>query len=147
MSDMLRTIWSTDTVVFEDKYIHDMDIVEPGISGEIFLQTLNSTSIQVIVSLQCIVTDISDISGDEYTRDVVVQEYEVLYSLPVDESTTIDESYDSYQDVYEIDPHHLTINIEDCIVNAIKSQEPIVKIKNDETLWEWWIEVVDLPPL
>lgn len=147
VSDLLRTVWSTDTVVFENQFVHNFDsVVEPGITGEIFLQTLNNTSIQVTINLTCIVTDISDISWKEYTREVVVEDYETLYSLPQEE-WILDEIYDSYQDIYEIDPHHLIIDMEDCIINAIKSQEPIVKIKNDETLWEWWIEVVDLPPL
>lgn len=147
VSDLLRTIWSTDTIVFEHKFVHNLDtVIEPGISGDIFLQTLNSTSIQVTVNLHCTVTDISDISWNEYTRDVIVENYETLYSLPQEE-WVLDKIYDSYPDIYEIDPHHLLIDMEDCIINAIKSQEPIVKIKNDETLWEWWIEVVDLPPL
>ena len=147
VSDLLRTIWATDTIQFEQKYVHNMDsILEPGISGDIFLQTLNSTSIQITVNLHCTVTDISDISWNEFVRDVLVENYEALYSLPQEE-WILDEIYDSYQDIYEIDPHHLLIDMEYCIINAIKSQEPIVKIKNDETLWEWWIEVVDLPPL
>ncbi len=67
-------------------------------------------------------------------------------TLPIDKGN-IDDIYHSYEDVYEIDPHNFSINMETCIINAIHSQEPIVKIKNDESLWEWWIEVVDLPPL
>jgi hypothetical protein len=69
----------------------------------------------------------------EYTRVVVVENYETLYTLPNDD-IMIEKVYKSYEDIYEIDPHHLIINMEDCIINAIKSQEPIVKIKDDETL-------------
>jgi hypothetical protein len=41
-----------------------MDSVqEPGISGEVFLQALNDTSIQLTIeTLHCFVSDVSDIS-------------------------------------------------------------------------------------
>lgn len=147
VSDLLRNIWSTDTIVFENKFVHNFDsVIEPGISGEIKLQTLNKTCIQVVISLHCTVYDISDISWVEYTRHVKVENYETLFATP-SENWNLDKIYESFQDVYEIDPHHLIIDMEDCIINAIKSQEPIVKIKDDENLWDWWIEVVDLPPL
>ncbi len=148
VGDLLHTVWWTDSVFFEQKYIHSNDsILEPGISWELYLQTLNSTSIQItIVSLYCTVKDISDISWNEYNREVVIKDYVFVCSLPL-ERWSIDELYDSYEDVYEIDPHNLTVDLENCIINAIHSQEPIVKIKNDENLSDWWIEIVDLPPL
>lgn len=146
--DLLHTVGWTDTVEFENKFVREIDsIIEPWIKGRLFLQTLNNTSIQITIeSLYCIVNDISDYSGDEYQREVIINDYVVVCSLPV-EKWSIDDIYHSYEDVYEIDQHNLTVDIENCIINAIKSQEPIVKHKNDENLWDWWIEVVDIPPL
>ncbi len=146
--DLLHSIWSTDSVTFEGKYVHGLDAIQsPWIRGELFLQALNNTSIQLtIVYLQCFIKDISDISWDEFVREVVLEDYDVVFSLPLDK-WSIDELYDSYNDVYEIDPHSLSVDLETCIINAIQSQEPIVKIKNDESLSDWWIEIVDIPPI
>ena len=146
--DLLHTIWGTDTIIFENRYVHELEnITEPGISWEIYLQTLNNMSIQItVIKLTCIMNDISDISWKEYTREVLVENYEAVCIIPID-SKNIDDVYQSYQDIYEINNHNFTVNLENLIINAIKSQEPIVKIKNDENLWDWWIEVVDIPPI
>lgn len=81
------------------------------------------------------VVDISDISGEEFTRDVYLDAYEVIFTLPQDD-IDIDEIYKSYSDVYEIDPKDLCIDLSNCIANAIRSQDPVVKKKNDEEMWE-----------
>lgn len=146
--DLLHTLWWVDTITFSDMFVHNLTTInEPWISWTLTLETLNSTSIQVTIdTLTCSVKDISDISWEEYNRDVHVQDYTFLCSLPL-ERDNIDEIYDSYEDVYEIDPHNLMVDMENCIINAIQSQEPIVKIKNDESLSDWWIEIVDIPPI
>jgi hypothetical protein len=66
-------------------------------------------------------------------RDVLVEKYEVLFSIPND-AVDIDEIYDSYEDVYEIQMRDFSVDIALCVLNAIKSQEPVVKIHNDENL-------------
>lgn len=148
VGDLLHNLWSTDTIFFEEKYVHDIPtVLEPGISWEIHLQTLNNYSIQgVLKNIVCKVEDISDISGESYIRDVVVPYYEAVFSLPLKQKSS-DEVFHSFEDVYEIDNGDFSIDIENCISNAIKSQEPIVKIKNDESLWDWWIDVVDISDL
>jgi len=148
VGDLLRNPWATDVVHFENQYIRDMETLrEPGISWTIELLSLNSTSIQVTLSnIRCSVNDISDISWHEFIRDVVIESYEAIFCIP-NEKQDIDEIYESYEDVYEIQLRDFSVDVSLCLDNAIKSQEPVVKIKNDESLWEWWIEVVDFPDI
>ena len=118
--------------------IHDdsMKILAPGVSGSIHLLALNDTTIQLTLDhLECVVEDISDISGDVFSRDVVLEDYEVLYTIPQEKINT-DDVYSSFDDVYDIDPKDLCIDLSNCVVNSIRSQEPIVKRKNYEDMWD-----------
>lgn len=148
VGDLLHTIWSTDTIVFEERIVEDISgLSEDGISGEIFLQTLNNHSIQATINnLSCKIHDISDISGESFIRDVMIKNYEWVFSLPM-KNKKWDECYIWYEDVYDIDSGDFSIDLSIFITNAIRSQEPIVKIKNDESLSDWWIEIVDIPDL
>jgi hypothetical protein len=140
VSDLLHNPGSEDEIVFSEKTIDSSEIVilTPGVSGSIYMQSLNKYSLRLVIeSLQCVVEDTSDISGETYTREVVLEDYEVLYVVPQD-WVNEDDTYSSFSDVYEIDEKDLCIDIEECITNAIRSQEPIVKRKNDEELWDWW---------
>ena len=144
IGDLLHSIGKVDEIVFEERYIHGYDeLCKPGISWNCSLQAINKTSIQVTLSnITCTVTDISDLSSEEYTRKVFVEEYEALYVFP-EEEKNIETIYKSYNDIYYIHMKDFSIDLEDCVLNTIRSQDPIVKQKDDERLWEWWIEVVD----
>lgn len=145
--DLLHTIWSTDSIVFEWKFVEDIsELSDNGINGSVFLQTLNTYSIQATIThLECKIHDISDISGDPFIRDVIIKNYEWVFSLPIKTKKGDDDMW--YEDFYEIDNGDFSIDLSIFITNAIRSQEPIVKIKNDENLSDWWIEIVDIPDL
>ncbi len=145
VGDLLHNIGKADEVTFEGRYLHDYeDICDPGISGKFTLQAINKTSVQVIFSgIECDVKYVSDISGKEYIKHLVIDEYEALFIFPEDESQ-IETTYESYSDIYFIDMKDFSIDLEDCMVNIIRSQDPVIKQKDDESLWEWWIEVVDI---
>jgi hypothetical protein len=131
--------------VFENRYLHGYeDICDPGISWSFALQAINKTSIQVVFSsIECNVRYISDISWKEYTKHVSVEEYEALFIFPEAEAE-IETTYESYSDIYFIDMKDFSIDLQDCMINIIRSKDPIIKQKDDESLWEWWIEVVDI---
>ncbi len=139
VGDLLHNPWMVDTIDFSERYVDSMpNILEPWISWTITLQALNNHSVQVFITdIVCTLEDISDISGDTFVRAINVDEYEVLYTLP-EENVDVDDVYASFNDVYYINAKDFSIDLEDCIANAIKSQDPIVKIKDDETLSDWW---------
>lgn len=140
--DLLRTIWWKDAIELFEKMPEDTpNILKPGVTGTIILKTLNSASIEVIIdNLSCKVDDISDISWKPFVRDVLVENYEAIFCIPsiFGKKESILETYDSYNDIYEIDEKNLTIDLSTFISNAIKSQEPLVKKADDEFLLDWW---------
>jgi len=139
-ADLLHKPWSVDSIQFESQYLHSMpNIQDPGISWEMMLQSLNWFSVKVIFeNIVCSLEDISDVSGTAFIRPVSVPYYEALFIIPWWEKDK--ETYSSFEDIYDIDAKDLNINLEECVYNAIKSQEPIVKLKNDEILSDWWEE-------
>lgn len=144
VGDLLHNPGKVDTMTFEWRYIDSnttedtLIVLEPGISGDVELTALNKFSVQVMLyNISCTIEDISDISGESFTRNVIIEEYETLFVMPEWEKD-IDEIYDSYNDIYEINPKDFTIDLQDCIINAIRSQDPIVKKKDDESLSDWW---------
>lgn len=143
--DLLHNPWLIDTIDFSDREIDSMpEVCKPWVSGSITLQAINNTSIQVFLeNISCSVEDISDVSGETFIREVFLQEYEVLFTLP-EENIDVDDIYASFNDIYYINMKDFSIDLEDCVVNAIRSQEPIVKLKNDENLSDWWIDEYDM---
>lgn len=145
VGDLLHNPWLVDTIDFSERYVDSMpNILAPGVSGTITMQALNNYSVQVFVTnIVCTVEDISDISGEPFTRDISVDEYEVLFTLPED-NVDMDEVYSSFNDIYYISAKDFSIDLEDCMANAIKSQDPIVKKKDDESLSDWWIDEYEM---
>lgn len=144
VSDLLRSPWTRDTIFFENKNIEiGFSLVSEGITGEIILLALNNNALEVTLqNIECKVVDISDISWEEFVRDIYIDTYAALFELPhINKKWKDDwesEYENSYEDIYNINEKDLTINLEEFIANAIKSQEPLVKRSYDETLLDWW---------
>ena len=64
----------------------------------------------MVYELECTVKDVSDISWQEYTRKVVLWEYESLFIFPEEESS-IENVYESYNDIYFVDIEMIPVQI------------------------------------
>lgn len=142
VSDLLRTPGKTDHIDFSERYVDGIDgILPPGISGSIYLKSINNSCVEVFLEdIVCTIDDISDISGESFIREISIDNYDVLFCLPEQEWQKEDnlDIYTSYSDIYTIDEKDTSVDIQVCLVNAIKSQEPLIKKKDDEYLLDWW---------
>lgn len=142
VSDLLRAPGKTDDIDFSDRMIPDLpNVLAPGVSWSIRLTSLNNRCVEVILeNISCKVEYISDISGEPFEKEILLDFYEALFCFPEnqwDKETNLD-VYTSYADIYDIEEKDTSIDILSCITNAIKSQEPLVKMKDDEKMSEWW---------
>lgn len=132
VSDLLKTPGSTDTIDFENLY---SDIVpgltEQGISGHIFLQSLNEDEILVEISdISAQIKDTSDISGKEFTREIFCSLYSVKFVRNFSDEQ--DETRQVFDEEFPLHEKSETINLEEVLKQAILLQEPITKIAPDE---------------
>ncbi len=125
--DLLRHPWRLDTVTFDQLMIEDISWLSPeGVSGTLVIQWVNDGSVKVLIKqAKARVSEICDLSGEEYDREVLVENFDGRFSTEAD-STDEDRVYD---ELFPLDGSGETINIYDLLVQSIKLQEPVVHIK------------------
>ena len=124
-----------DTILFEKKFLPDMDtITEEGISGSITVKALDRYSLLATVeNLSVKVNDISDISGKTFVRTVQNPFYEALFIIPHEEKKKIRGKDEAYE-YFEINEKDESIDMTECISNAIIAVQPVVKLADGENL-------------
>jgi len=107
--------------------IDDIDgLSKEGISWTLVLQWVNDGSVKAIIKhATAVVSDVCDLSGEEYDRIVEIKNFDARFSIDVDGEDK-DRVYD---ELFPLDPQWETINIYDLLLQSIQLQEPIVHIK------------------
>lgn len=125
--DLLRNPWRLDTIEFDHLMIDDIDgLSKEGISWTLVLQWVNDGSVKAIIKhATAVVSDVCDLSGEEYDRIVEIKNFDARFSIDVDGEDK-DRVYD---ELFPLDPQWETINIYDLLLQSIQLQEPIVHIK------------------
>lgn len=125
IADLLNDPWKTDSIKFEEKYLKNINIQEPWISWEVFLQWLNHNEILVElknISFSCRYK--CDKCLSEYNQKFFI-EYEKNIKFVNPEEIEINEKI--YDDTFPLNIKNKTINIEGIIEILVKNQEPIIK--------------------
>lgn len=125
--DLLRNPWRLDTIEFDHLMIDDIDgLSKEGVSWTLVLQWVNDGSVKAIIKhATAAVSDVCDLSGEEYDRIVEIKNFDARFSTDVDGEDK-DRVYD---ELFPLDPQWETINIYDLLLQSIQLQEPIVHIK------------------
>jgi len=127
VADLLNNPGSSDIIKFEKKYLKDPDskVELPGISWEIFLQSLSSD--EILWKLKNLKFNV------RYTCDKCLEEYETAYEInPNEEIRFVNEEVHPieekiYDIVFPIDMKNQVIDLTPLIEIIVKNQEPIVK--------------------
>lgn len=140
ISDLLRAPGKEDIIPFEKKFVPEMNtITEDGISGTIIVKALDRYSVLLTIeNLKADVTDVSDVSGKSYIRHVSNPLYEALFIIPQEDKkerkhkdqVSIDESIEHF----EINEKDESIDVAQCVENAITAVEPVVKFMDGEKM-------------
>lgn len=135
ISDLLRAPGKEDEILFEKKFIADMsELTDDGISGKIIVRALDRYSILIsIENIQASVRDISDVSGSSYIRHIANPLYEALFIIPHEERKKT-KSEDENIEHFIINEKDESIDISECIYNALVAMEPLVKKTDDEKM-------------
>ena len=87
---------------------------------------MNDGSVKAIIkNATAVVSDVCDLSGEEYDRVIDIKNFDARFSTDVDGEDK-DRVYD---ELFPLDPQGETITIYDLLLQSIKLQEPIVHIK------------------
>lgn len=104
---------------------HIDGLSEQGLSWTLQLQGVNDGSVKVVLKNGVAqIHDQCDLSGEDYLRDVKIDQFDARFSTQVE-----DKDEYVYDEVFPLDGHSETINIYDFLVQSIKLQEPIIHIK------------------
>lgn len=135
ISDLLRQPGKEDTIQFEKKFVADMKtLTDEGISGNIIVKALDRYSIFLTLEdVHADLYDVSDISGKEYVRHAHNPLYEALFIIPQEENKKI-RGKDEATEYFEINEKDESIDITECVQNALTSVEPVVKKLDNENL-------------
>ena len=125
--DLLRNPWRLDTIDFDHLMIEDLPgLSDKGVSWTLILQWVNDGSVKAIIkNATAVVSDVCDLSGEEYDRIIDIKNFDARFSTDVDGEDK-DRVYD---ELFPLDPQGETITIYDLLLQSIKLQEPIVHIK------------------
>lgn len=113
----------TDKIVFENKKISEIkNLTDKGISGTVFLQSLDQDSLLVTIDeLSCAVEETCDRCGATFCRNIMIEGYIAKYV------TTLDpEGKDTEEDIMLIDIRNGVIDLEEMFYHAIQLQEPFI---------------------
>jgi len=127
ISDLLTNPWSTDNILFENKFLKTDDIVlwENWIKWSLFLQWLNHD--EILLKVENIGFSV------EYVCDKCLEKFKIDYKLKNQEEVKFvnTEKYKLEEKIYDesfpIDMKNQTIDIENLIEIIVKNQEPIIK--------------------
>ncbi len=127
--DLLRNLGKIDTVLLDGIMIDSIEwLTERGVSWTLKIQWLNSTSIKVYVEeLSATIQDICDLSWEDYERNVLIRDKEIIYSSSVSSKDLDDDSL--YDDIIPRDWEHESIDLQDGLRQLIYFENPIVHIK------------------
>lgn len=127
--DLLRNLGKIDTVLLDGIMIDSIEwLAERGVSWTLKIQWLNSTSIKVYVEeLSATIQDICDLSWEDYERNVLIRDKEIIYSSSVSSKDFEDDSL--YDDIIPRDGEHESIDLQDGLRQLIYFESPIVHIK------------------
>ncbi len=137
VSDLLQNPGSQDQIEFEKKFTNQIEgLTEEGISGKVFLFGSSPKSIDLVIQkLKLKVNEKCEICGKDYTRDILVTDYETTFVTPDIHHDITEKIHD---EEFIINTKDMTIDIEDVIAQAANLTNPIVKkcencTKNVET--------------
>ena len=138
VSDLLNTPGATDEIHFENIISSKVPwLIEPGISGEVFLQALNEDDILVeLKNISAEIEDISDITWNSFVREVIWNNYSAKFVRNFSDEQ--DETREIFDEEFPINEKSETIDLEDMIVQSILLQEPITKYApwEENTYWD-----------
>jgi len=131
VSDLLLNIWRIDEVNFSWLVLTTIPwLDDKGISWKLLLQSIdNSTIIATLENIVCHIHEESDISGDPYVRDVLVNSFPAYFVVDPD-SQIYNEDDDS--PIFPIDPKNIAIDTEEMIYQCILLDTPFVKRTREE---------------
>lgn len=131
VSDLLLNIWRVDQVNFSWLVLTTIPWLDgKGISWKLLLQSIdNSTIIATLENVVCHIHEESDVSGDSYVRDVLVNSFSAYFVIDPD-SQIYNEDDDS--PIFPIDPKNITIDTEEMIYQCILLDTPFVKRTPEE---------------
>ena len=144
VADLLNNPGNSDTIKFEKKYLKDPDakVEFPGISWEIFLQSLSSD--EILWKLKNLKFNI------KYICDKCLEEYETTHKINSNEEIRFvnQEVYPIkekiYDTVFPIDMKNQIIDLTPLIEVIVKNQEPVVKNcwkhKNKKKTTDWFCQ-------
>lgn len=123
---MLRTRGSREVLELNDIYSKELPTLqEPGINGEVFIESMNDDELRVTISAEASFLDISDLTKKEFIRKAIVEEYEIIFSNTPD------------ADQIKIEDERQYIDLEPAIVQAFGLLEPFVLLApGEEKLYE-----------
>ncbi len=135
VSDLLRQPGKEDMIPFEKKFIPEIKtLTEDGISGTIIVKALDRYSVLLTIeNLVTNVNDVSDVSGKPYVRHIENPLYEALFIIPQEERKHKDNPDESIE-YFEINQKDESIDIAQCVENALAVVEPVVKYTDDEKM-------------
>ena len=127
--DLLRNPGKIDIVSCEWVLLDGLEwLTSDGISVTLALQWINGGSIKVIVkNLEAMLSDVCDLSGEEYDRKVTLIDKHITYSNSLPEDISDDNSL--YDDTLPRDGEHEMIDLQDGIRQLIILETPLVRIK------------------
>ena len=130
VADLLRARWSHDTVPFANLMSnHIPQLTEKGMSGELYIQWLNDTTVLVeLENVTCDLNEVCDFSETSFVRHVETWWQSARFVV---HDGTQGEELDVYDDEFPINAKDETINLEDFIVQAIVLEQPAVIINPD----------------
>jgi hypothetical protein len=127
--DLLRNPWKIDTISCEWIMIEDLDgLTQDWISAIFLLQGVNGSSVKVLIQdLKATISDICELSGEEYDRPVSLRNKSITYSSHVSAQSLEDESL--YDETIPRDWVHEMIDLQDAVRQLIYLDAPLVRIK------------------
>lgn len=127
--DLLRNPGKVDEIRFDNLTMQSfVDLTSGWVSGILLLQGINESTVRVTVqSLVAHVRDICDLSWEEFEREVVIEDKDLIYSsaIAVDEF----DNNSLYDNLFPRDGVHESLDLEDGLRQLIEGEQPVVAIK------------------
>ncbi len=131
--DLLHNIWSEDTMILEWITTELLpELTKKGISWQIHLQSINDTTVLcTLKDISATAKSISDLSLEEFERNIICADYQVRFLLDFDKN-----SESAYDEEFPIDEKNMNIDIEEILYHCIKLQEPSTFLADWEEIEE-----------
>ncbi len=130
--DLLSNIWTSDTISINGmRHPELLGLSSQGLFATLHLQSIDDATIVVTIQdLNCVIHDISDVSGQQYDRKVSTRDIVYYFALPHTSawSMQVDTT------IFPIDEKNMIIDISEMIYQAVALQTPFVKRTDQEQL-------------